>query len=255
MSTGFQRPPREKNALDNRKLNLSAPTPGVQGKTASLIWGLMSNNPRLTVYTNDPNDTGEQNGWGKIQAALDAPTFFAFLALLQDALEAKEEVKMMIENKNFIFPGGRRSEHPVVVSELWVGRDKEGVIWVSVSAKDRPKIEFPIGPGDFHELYHGSGERLSKGEASAIYTKGYIALLQGMMTTMLCTNYVEPEKRDPPAGSGGGGSYGGGRGGNGGGGGGGYRGNGGGGGGSYGGGRGGSGGGGGGSSQDDDIPF
>lgn len=245
---GFQRPERKKNALDNRKLNLSAPTPGVQGKYASLIWGLYSNNPRISVFTNDPNDTGEQNGYGKIQAALDAPTFFAFLNILNRAVDATDEFKMKIENKNFIFPGGKRSERPVLVSELWAGRDKEGIIWISVSAKDRPKIKFNIGPGDFHELFHGSGEKLTKGEASVLYAKGYIKILENMMTHLLVTEWVEPEKKDFGGGGGGGqrggggGSYGGG----GGGGGGGYN---------RGGGGGGESSGGGGSGGGDDIPF
>lgn len=54
----FRPPPRIKNALDNRKLNLSAPTPGAQGKYANLIWGIINNNPRITVYTGDPSEEG-----------------------------------------------------------------------------------------------------------------------------------------------------------------------------------------------------
>jgi uncharacterized membrane protein YgcG len=237
MAGNFQRPERIKNALDNRKLNLSAPTPGVQGKYASLIWGLYSNNPRLTVYTNDPNDSGEQNGYGKISANLDGPTFFAFLELLKIAVAAPGEFKDKVENKNFIFPGGKRSERPVVVSELWAGKDKDGLIWISVTARDRPKIKFPITNPDFHQFLHGDGTPYAPAETSKLFALGYINMLDKMMAHLMVTLWVEPEKKNPP---GGGGNYGGG-----GGGGGGYN-------------RGGSGGGGGGTSaggDGDDIPF
>jgi hypothetical protein len=244
MAGNFQRPERKKNALDNTKLKMSAPTPGHQGKYANLVWGLYSNNPRITVYTGDPNDAGEQNGWGKISANLDAPIFFAFLKMLHDVIDAPPDTKNKIENKNFIFPGGKRSEKPVVTSELWVGKDKDGIIWISVSARDRPKIKFNFNKSDFHEFYHGNGEPYTPAESSAVYARGYITLLEGLMTTMLDNHWVEPPPRDPPGGGGqrgGGGGYGGGGGQRSGGGG-------------YG---GGSGGGGGGSTSggDDDIPF
>lgn len=238
MAGNFQRPERVKNALDNRKLNLSAPTPGVQGAKASLIWGLYANNPRLTVYTNDPNDSGEQNGYGKISANLDGPTFFAFLELLKVAANAPGEFKDKVENKNFIFPGGKRSERPVVVSELWAGKDKDGIVWISVTARDRPKIKFPILSPDFHQFIHGDGTPYEPAETSKLFALGYINLLDKMMAHLMVTLWVEPEKKD----------FGGDRGGNrGGGGGGGYN---------RGGGGGSGGGGGGGSSGgDDDIPF
>ena len=233
----FRRPERTKNALDNRKLNLSAPTPGVQGNRASLIWGLYANNPRLTVYTNDPNDSGESNGYGKISANLDTPTFFGFLELLKFIVhEAPLDYKDKVENKNFIFPGGKRSEKPVLVSELWAGKDKDGVIWVSVTARDRPKIKFPIQAPDFHRFVHGDGTEYTPAETSKLFALGYINVLEKMMSHLQVTLWQEPEKKDNNRGGGGGGY--GNRGGGGG----------------YGGGRD-SGGGGSSSGSDDDIPF
>ena len=205
---------RTKNALDNRKLNLSAPTPGHQGKRASLIWGLYSNNPRLTVYTGDPNDQDASKGYGKITANLDAPVFFAFLQLLEMAVDpaTPNDWKAKIENKNFIFPGGKRSEAPVVVSELFVGKDKDGVVWISIvdRNKDRPRIKFVIGGNDFHRFLHSDGTPFTDAETSVLFAKGYIKLLQEMMGNLLCSLWVEPEQRPQQnnrGGNGGGGGY------------------------------------------------
>ena len=248
---GFSKaPPREKNALDHRKLNLSAPTPGHQGKFASLIWGFHANNPRITVYTNDPNDAGADKGYGKIAANMDTPTMFAFTNLLNQVIDHEGEVKYKIENKNFIFPGGKRSEKPVVVSETWIGKDAQGVIWLSVSARDRPKIKFEFQPSDFHHFMNGDGTPFSKAEASKLWARGYVRILENLLPVLAVANYVEPPPKD--GGQGGGGYNRGGGGGNQGGGGGNY------GGGNRGGNSGGndSGFGGGGSSGgDEDMPF
>lgn len=211
-------PPRKKIALDNRKLVLSAPCPTAQGKFSTLSWGLVNNNPRLVVYTNDPADATERNDNGRISANLDAPNFFAFLEMLREVLAAPGPLRLKMENKNYIFPGGKRSEKPVVVSELLVGKGDDGVVWICVAAydKERPKIKFQLLPVEFHQLYHQTGEKFSPGEASKLYATGYIRMLEGMMVNLLCTEWVEPPPREP---RGGGNNRGGGRGGYGGGGG------------------------------------
>lgn len=217
MANDFRPAPRVKNALDNRKLNLSTPCPGVQGKWSSLIWGLYANNPRITVYTNDPNDTGADKGYGKINANLDLPVFYMLTGLITKAIDYvatadKPDWKDKVENKGFTFFGGKKSDKPAVISSVWVGKDKEGVVWISVVAKDRPIIKFSFAPSDFHNFVHGDGTPYTAGEASVLFADGYVTLLENMMTHMACNNYVEPPPRDPPAGAQrGGNSYGGGR--------------------------------------------
>jgi hypothetical protein len=211
----FTPTPRAKNSLDHRKLNLNAPAPNAPGQQASLIWGIHANNPRITVYTNDPQDKGADKGYGKISANLDLPVFFAFLRSLDQVIEGPNDVKLGIENKNFIFPQGKRSEKPIVVSTLFFGKDKDGVVWMSVSAKDRPKIKFDFGINDFHHFVKGDGTPYTKAEMSVLFAKGYVRILEEMVPALLVDNYVEPA---PKPQQGGGGNYGN-RGGNGGGGG------------------------------------
>ena len=139
--------------------------------------GLHNNNPRITVYTGDPSENNEKTGYGKIVANLDTPTLFAFFHLMEIAVKAEPGYKAKIENKNFTFFGGKRSDHPVVLTELWVGKDKDGCVWMSVTARDRPLIKFTFAPTDFHNLFHGDGAPMSKGETSVIYATGYLAIL------------------------------------------------------------------------------
>lgn len=200
---GFTPPARKKNGLDNKKLNLSAPCPTAPGKTSALIWGVYASNPRITVYTGDPEDSSERTGYGRIAASLDAPTFEVFLNMLKEAVDSTVEYKNKIENLNYTWFGGKRSENPVVVSSLWVGKDKDGLVWISVTAENRPLIKFIINNPEYHNLFHGDGVPFTKAEASTIYGKAYVKLLSGMMTHLLVSDYVEPEPKKPNAGSGG----------------------------------------------------
>jgi hypothetical protein len=215
MAGDFKPTPRKKTPLDNKKLNMSSKNQ--DGKYASLQWGLFTNNPRITVYTNVESD--RDTNYGKISANMDTPAFYAFLNLLAKAIafvpgtDGKDEFKNSIENKNFIFPGGKRSDKPVVQSELFVGKDKEGVVWMGVMAKDRPRIKFNFQLSDFHMLKHGTGETFSAAEASVVAANAYFAVLTEMLAHMQVSHWVEPEEKPREGGGGYGGNRGGGGGG------------------------------------------
>lgn len=216
----FKRPERVKNALDNRKLNLTAECPSAPGRKSSLIWGAHKGkngeiNPRITVYTNDPNDNGEKNGYGKIMAAMDLPVFYALLQKLKELANMPEgqEKRYKIENKNFIFPGGKRSAEPVMVSETFFGRDKEGNVWISIvdKNKDRPKIKFCFAPPDFHHFVNADGTPLTTAETSRLFALGYVRLLELAVAQISVDKYEDiPTPPRDGGGNGGRGNYGGG---------------------------------------------
>jgi hypothetical protein len=222
----FRPAPRKKNALDNRKLYLSTPCPSAKGKWSSFQVNVFTPEktgepvPRITVFTNDPEDSGEKNGYGKITANLDPVVFFALMGKLQKIIDGPDGVedKVKCENKNFTFPGGKRSEEPTVVSELHFGKDVDGVVWISVTAQNRPRIKFPFGPNDFHTLFHRGGEQFSKGEASSLWAAGWVRLMSILVPHFLINDWKEVIREQPNGGGGGGFQKGGQRGGGGGGG-------------------------------------
>ena len=201
MANDFQRPQRVKNALDNKKLTMyeACPTTTGKGKFSSLTWGLYSNNPRVTVYTNDPEDNTERNNYGKISANLDMPVFFSFLQKLQAAINAPGEFKEHVSNLNHTFFGGKRSPEPVEVSELWAGKTADGRVWISVIDKinkNRPRIQFFFKKAQYHNFIHADGTPLSDAENSVLAAQSMHNLLSQMMPILACMNYVEPPPRD-----------------------------------------------------------
>lgn len=192
----FKPAPRAKNALDNSKLKLYAPNS--KGKKASLALQLVKNNPRIVVYTNDPEDTID---YGKITANMDMLTFFSLLQLITTAANAPGEYREKIDNKNFTWAGGQRSEKPAVVSSTIISKDAEGVVYISISAPRRPVIKFQFGENEYHNFVKSDGTPLSKGEGSQRTALGWVILMEKIMAHLAVTEYVEPEQK--PEGGGG----------------------------------------------------
>lgn len=203
----FTATPRVKIALDNNKLNLSAPSTE-SGKTASLIWGLVKNNPRITVWTRDSQDMTEKNGNGRIQAELDLPILFSIIEILEKLTGEEPGTRYKLENKNFTFYGGKRSDKPEVLTEIWVGKDKEGFVYISVTATNRPVIKFRIAPSTgFHTWYTQSGEPVAPAELAKAYVKGYLNILRGIYSHLAVTEFVDIQA-EKAAKQGGGNQYG-----------------------------------------------
>lgn len=197
---------KKRTALSNSKLGLSAPCPTAKGKYSVLKWDLERNNPRIIVRTNDPAEMNREHNFGQILAPMGAPEFFAFLEFLKMATNSSEEMKNRIENWNQDYVDGKRTVEPIHISDTWIGKDKEGCVFISVVSKkeDRPVIKFITAPADdrWHKFYHSDGTQYTRAEASVIYAKSYYNLLSGVMANLIVDEYVEPPPYVPNGGSG-----------------------------------------------------
>lgn len=183
--------PREKTALDNPKLKLSAEKlPNGDGRpTLQVYWS--GNNPRIDVYTNVKTD---REG-GKIRAALDDVVLKVFLnSILKLCLpETPNGTQYAIENKNYIYPGGKRSATPVLVSTLISGKDKEGRIFVSLlSSQDNvSKVMFRFGEHYYHSLVgRGNDNVLTPAFVSAEFAKAWVESINEVYALVAADNYT-----------------------------------------------------------------
>lgn len=204
----FTPPMRKKIALDNSKLGLMTKCPSAEGKMSKLVWGLNKNNPFLRVYTGDPADESDRTKGGRIQAELDAPHLFMLLELIRQAVKAESGWKTSMSCDNYVFPGGKRSEKPVNVADVWVGKDKDGVVYLSVVdkiLKDRPVIKFDVALPDYWiHVRHADGRTYSKAEGSVVFAQGYANMLEKLYSTLLVDEFVPYAPPVKPGGGGGG---------------------------------------------------
>jgi len=218
-NNNFRPAPRKKNALDEYKLRLAGPTLTDQGAKfpGALAVSVVKNQIHLDVYTNVPNDKNN----GNIRAAMDHLSFGAFLELFDAVLKSGPDTAYKIQNKNHTFFEGKRSEEPRLVSTTILGRDKEGVMFIALVAKDRPYLKFDFLGTGYHTLIGPDGQPMSKADASGYFARGWRRTINNLTGGVAVAEYVAPEpKNKDGGGNGGGGGYNGGgnRGGNGGGG-------------------------------------
>lgn len=200
MSNGA--PVKVKHALNNSKLSLSAPCPGVKGKYAQLTWDLYMNNPRIVVRTNDPSEANPGKNYGRIQAAMSIPGLFVVIDMIKQAIAATEEWKMKAENSTTPYVDGKRSMEVKPDTDVWVGKDRDGCIYISVISKkeERPIIKFVFGPPDqrYEKYFHSNGNPLSKAETSVIYANAYVGMLQHLFGNVIVNSYVDTAPKGPP---------------------------------------------------------
>ena len=215
---GYQKPPKRKHAFNNPKLRLQAPNPACKGVWATLGFDFIQNNPRIVVDTKDPSLASPENGYGRISAPLDSVVFMMIIEAISSAVSAKEAMKMKIENSNHEFVDGKRSQDITHLTDIWVGRDAEGQVFISViSAKGNhwPTIKFVFGPSDqrYHKFFKEDGTPWSRPELSVLAAKAYVRLLTGLLPSIADTHYYEAPPYVPGGNkggynkSGGGGGY------------------------------------------------
>lgn len=161
--------------------------PALEGDTRSprLAWCIYKGNPRLTVFTNTKTDSVSS---GIIPAPMDPRTFFAFLEALRACANGepgkKGKVTCLTSNRDDNGNGSATGEK-VLLSEIVYGKDDQGIVWISVIAKDRPRIKFEHHISDYHEIFHGDGTPLSKSESSAAHAIATIDLAKEIYSEMI----------------------------------------------------------------------
>lgn len=194
----FRPAPRKRNALDEYKLRLNGPTLTDQGAKwpGALSVSLVKNQVHLDVYTNVPSD----KNYGNIRAAMDQLTFGAFLELFDEVLASGPDTVYKITNKNHTFFEGKRSEEPRLISTTFIGRDKEGVMFIALVAKDRPYLKFDFLGTSYHAIIDKDGQPMAKPAASSIFARGWRRTISGLVSSVADTEYVQPEPKNKDGG-------------------------------------------------------
>jgi len=142
------------------------PSNDVNARSCRLAWGIRDANPRLTVYTNDPADTVR---YGIIYAGMNPETVMILLDKMINVYKGPIDTKDKIENKTRIRDQTTGKYGPIVThSHTLFGKDADGICWLSVIEKDRPKIKFEFTLSNFHVFTNDKGEEMTKEESSQL---------------------------------------------------------------------------------------
>lgn len=160
------------------KFMMFTPAPGVENQRSSLTWSTFRGNPRITVFTRVPDDTGK----GMLQAPMNPTTFLSLMHLLRDVAKGAPGRSFFVENDTAAKDAeGKPTRERIRLSTTWVGKDKDGFVWLSVRAENRPVIAFKFIMSNYHRVFKGDGTALTQEESSSLEALAYA---EGVETTI-----------------------------------------------------------------------
>lgn len=193
---------RKKTALDHTKMRLyGEKLDNAKGAPSLLFYLTEDGNPRIDVYTGVEGDKDN----GLIRAAMDIRTARALIELSDVVIKHDGPCRFYISNKNYLWPGGKRSDTPVEISKTVVGKAEDGRIYLSLLAKDRPKAIFYFTNPFFHKITDSEGQPIDKALDSRLFAKGYFNQVGDLLSVVSALTYKEPAPRGQHGGQGGGG--------------------------------------------------
>lgn len=129
---------------DVARFVLWADNPEEQGKRARFVLSFRDGNPRFVVYT---------GGLGRdsvLNFPMDVVHLTTIMNYLKDIASGPNDSQVNVDSLTTIYENDKPTKQKKVLSTLHMGKSKDGIVYLSVTADARPKIIFPIKPSPFH---------------------------------------------------------------------------------------------------------
>lgn len=169
-----------------------------------VIWGEEQDNsnpdqrrPKLTLGFRDGNprfvvNTGVMGLGGMINFPTDIPTMTYILVKLKDIAEGDPGSKISIDSLTTVYSDNKPTNEKKVVSKLYIGKSKEGLVYLSVIAEGKPKLVFTIKSSPYHVFRDKDNNQIAEAETSKILTLG-IANMMLNVISMFVLQYTHEE--------------------------------------------------------------
>lgn len=164
------------NIVEFPTLTIFAPAPGVEGKLSRLVFGLVNDNPRLTVFTNVPDGSGQTDGKGRprgamIMVPMNRDDLHILLQAVQDTATKPDHGSYVFEySTTKATEGGQREKF--LAAKIAVGRDEDGVIYLAVKSEGKPSVKFSFELSPYAKInYNGKPVEKNLGSSLAAVAK------------------------------------------------------------------------------------
>lgn len=161
-------------------------TDGDQQKRPKLVFSFRDGNPRITVYT------GVNGQNGVISFPSDYPTMVACMNLLKDVCKSPPGTKFSVASLTTVYENDKPTKDKRLVSTLYIGKSKEGIVYISVIAESKPKLVFSIKPSPFHAFYDSDKNPIPDSVMSEKIASGIADLVLNIISGVLQA-YTEEE--------------------------------------------------------------
>ncbi len=136
-------------------------------KTPKLQLGFRDGNPRFIV------NTGVMGLEGMINFPSDIPTMASILVMLQEVAEGEAgKEKYCVDSLAPVYVNDKPTNEKRVVSKLYVGKSKDGMVYLSVITEGKPKLIFTIKPTAYHAYRDRDNNKVADSEISRVMAIG-----------------------------------------------------------------------------------
>jgi hypothetical protein len=158
-------------------------------RRARMVIGFRDGNPRITVYT---GGTGSE---AVISFPTDPITMVAAMNYLKDVIKAPPGTKMSIESLTTVYENNRPTKEKKVLSTLYLGKSKDGLIYMSVISEGRAKLIFTIKASPYHVFRDGDKNVLAEAKVSEMLASGIADMALNVVAQVL-VQYTNEEYTD-----------------------------------------------------------
>jgi len=148
-----------------------------------LVLSFRDGNPRFTVYTGTPGQEGV------ISFPSDYPTLVGVLSLLKDIARGPAGEKFAVDSLTAVYVDNKPTNEKKIVSTLYVGKSKEGLVYFSIIAENKPKIIFTIKSSPYHAYRDNSKNSVPESVLSEKLAIGLADLMLNVISAVL-VNYT-----------------------------------------------------------------
>ena len=151
---------------------------------ASLTWSIRMGYPRMTTYTdNKVNGDTEFNYDNLIISPMDSAMINLVLDKLDNIILGPAGEDFSVKCYNVKYVNNVKTDKVVLQSVLCMGKDKDGVVWLSNKTDNNQGVIFKLLPNDkWHKLLGTNGKEIkSPAVLSGMYAKAYAKRLRSLM--------------------------------------------------------------------------
>lgn len=184
---GAQQQPNGMERIKYSQLSLRQDYEDIQDH-ASLTWSILKHtkgtNPRVTVFTSNARADGVKMDYNTIiTAPMTYTSLFTFIDLMKETLTAANDTKFQLQCFNSKYENNVRTNEIILQSVLTVGKDADGVIYISATSEGKRAVNFKLGLTDKYKLLTDDGVEMSKANTSIRAAKGYIKVIERIFSS------------------------------------------------------------------------
>lgn len=132
-----------KTYYDISKFVLWSDSADDNSRKARLVLSFRDGNPRITVYAGGTVDS-------VISFPSDIPTIVSVFNYMKEIAKSAPGTKIAVESLTTLYQDNKPTKEKKLVSTLYIGKSKEGLVYLSVISEGKPKLVFTIKSSDYH---------------------------------------------------------------------------------------------------------